>query len=354
MNFGSDNVYGVHPVIMDAIVAANAGTQGSYGTDVYTRKALEQLSAVFDCELDAFLVANGTAANGLCLSAMSPPYGAVICHGEAHILVDECGSPELLTGGAKLIGSNDPMGKLKPESLEKVLNGFTRAEHDPKPAAVSITQATELGTIYTVDEISAIGKLAHSRGMKLHMDGARFANALVSLDCTPAGMTWKSGVDALSFGCTKNGAMMAEAVIFFDRTLAADFSHRRMRAAQLLSKGRYLGAQMISYLENGLWLDNARHANAMASYLSSALEATGRVRMPLPTQANEVFPIMPVTLFELLLSKGVVAYQWPGQGPGNDCAGEGEVFVRFVCSFMTGKTDCDALVREVEAWNGAV
>lgn len=353
MNFGSDNVYGVHPVIMDAIVAANSGTQASYGTDVYTRKAQEQLSGLFECELEAFLVANGTAANGLCLSAMAPPYGAVICHGDAHILVDECGAPELLTGGAKLIGSDDPMGKLKLESLEKLLNGFTRGEHDPKPAAVSITQATEHGTIYSVDEISAIGELAHSRGMKLHMDGARFANALVSLDCTPAEMTWKSGVDALSFGCTKNGAMMVEAVIFFDQALAADFSYRRMRAGQLLSKGRYLGAQMNAYLENDLWLDNARHANAMASYLSAALEATGKMRIPLPTQANEVFPIMPRTLFEVLLSKGVVSYQWPGQGPGNDAAGEGEMFVRFVCSFMTSKTDCDALVREVEAWNGA-
>lgn len=354
MNFGSDNVYGVHPVIMDAIVAANGGTQGSYGSDVFTRRAQEQLSAVFECDLEAFLVANGTAANGLCLSAMVPPYGAVICHGDAHILVDECGAPELFTGGAKLIGSNDPMGKLKLESLAGILDGFTRAEHDPKPAAVSITQATEHGTVYSVDEISAIGQLAHARNMKLHMDGARFANALVSLDCTPAEMTWKSGVDALSFGCTKNGAMMVDVVIFFDKTLAEDFSHRRMRAAQLLSKGRYLGAQVNAYLENDLWLENARHANAMAGYLGAALEATGKMRTPLPVQANEVFPIMPTPLFEVLLSKGVVGYQWPGQGSGIDTAGEGEMFVRFVCSFMTGKSDCDALVKEVETWNGAV
>lgn len=354
MHFGSDNVYGVHRVIMDAIVAANSGTQGSYGTDIYTRKAQEQLSAVFECELEAFLVANGTAANALCLSAMTPPYGAVICHGDAHILVDECGASELFTGGAKLIGSNDPLGKLKLESIESILDGFTRGERDPKPAAVSITQATEHGTVYAVDEIAAIGQVVHKQGMKLHMDGARFANALVSLDCTPAEMTWKSGVDALSFGCTKNGAMMVEAVIFFDKTLAEDFSHRRMRAGQLLSKGRYLGAQMNAYLENDLWLDNARHANAMASYLAAALETTGKMRMPLPTQANEVFPIIPRTLFELLLSKGVVSYQWPGQGPGNDAVGKGEMFVRFVCSFMTSKSDCDQLVREVEAWNDAV
>ena len=354
MNFGSDNVYGVHGVIMEAVVAANSGTQGSYGTDDYTRKAQEQLSALFECELEAFLVLNGTAANSLCLSAMTPPYGAVICHGDAHILVDECGAPELFSGGAKLIGINDPLGKLQVDSIAKVLNGFTRGEHDPKPAAVSVTQATELGTVYSVDEIAAIGELAHSRGMKLHMDGARFANAQVSLGCTPAEMTWKSGVDALSFGCTKNGAMALEAVVFFDRALAADFSHRRMRAAQLLSKGRFLGAQMNAYLENDLWLDNARYANDMASYLREGLGATGRMRIPLPVQANEVFAIMPRELFDMLLSKGVVTYQWPGEGPGNDVVSESEMFARFVCSFMTSKADCDALVREVETWNGAV
>lgn len=353
MNFGSDNVYGVHPAIMDAVVAANSGTQNSYGTDVYTRKAQEQLSALFECELDAFLVLTGTAANSLCLSAMTPPYGAVICHGDAHILVDECGAPELFTGGAKLIGINDPQGKLQPDSIERVLDGFTRGEHDPKPAAVSLTQATELGTVYSVDEISAIGELARSRGMKLHMDGARFANALVSEGRTPAEMTWKSGVDALSFGCTKNGAMALEAVVFFDRNLAADFSHRRMRAAQLLSKGRYLGAQMNTYLENDLWLDNARHANDMARYLRDVLETTGKMRISLPVQVNEVFPIMPKDLFDVLLSKGVVTYQWPGEGPGNDVVADGEILVRFVCSFLTSKGDCDALVREVEAWNGA-
>ncbi len=354
MNFGSDNVYGVHPAIMDAVVAANSGTQASYGSDDFTCRAQDQLSELFECELDAFLVLTGTAANSLCLSTMAPPYGAIVCHGDAHILVDECGAPELFTGGAKLIGINDPLGKLQPGSIEQVLDGFVRGEHDPKPAAISLTQATELGTVYAVDEIAAVGELAHGRGMKLHMDGARFANALVSLGCTPAEMTWKAGVDALSFGCTKNGAMMLEAVVFFDRALAADFSHRRMRAAQLVSKGRFLGAQMNSYLDNGLWLDNARHANDMATYLQGVLEATGKMRLPLPVQANEVFPIMPRALFELLLSKGVVTYQWPGEGPGNDTVAADEVLARFVCSFLTSKADCDAVVSEVEKWNGAV
>lgn len=353
MNFASDNVYGVHPAIMDAIIAANKGTQGSYGGDDFTRRAEQQLAEVFECGLDAFLVLTGTAANSLCLSAMVPPYGAVICHGDAHILVDECGAPELFSGGAKLIGINDPSGKLQPASVAKLLDGFIRGEHDPKPAAVSITQASELGTVYTPDEIAGIARLAKSRRLRLHMDGARFCNALVSLGCTPAEMTWKAGVDALSFGCTKNGGMMLEAVVFFDRSLAADFSHRRMRAAQLLSKGRFLGAQMNAYLDNDLWLKNARQANEVAAYLADGLKKTGKLRLPLPTQANEVFPIMPRALHDHLQAAGAVFYEWPGAGPGVDDIGEDEMFVRFVCSFLTSRADCDGLVSEVKKWNGA-
>ena len=234
-----------------------------------------------------------------------------------------------------------------------MLDGFIRGEHDPKPAAVSITQATELGTVYALDEIAAMAALAKARGMKLHMDGARFSNALVSLGCTPAEMTWKAGVDALSFGCTKNGGMMLEAVVFFDRTLAADFSHRRMRAAQLLSKGRFLGAQMNAYLQDDLWLKNARHANDIAAYLADGLKKTGKLRLPLPTEANEVFAIMPRALHDHLQPNGAVFYEWPGEGPGVDEAVPDEMFVRFVCSFLTTREDCDALIGEVNKWNGA-
>jgi threonine aldolase len=217
MNFASDNVYGVHPAIMMAMQDANAGTQSSYGSDEFTKRAERQLCDIFEREVDVYLVLTGTAANSLCISAMVPPYGGVLCHSEAHIMVDECGAPELFSGGAKLIGIADPAGKLTPASITRVLDGFIRGEHDPKPKAVSITQATELGTVYGLDEIRAIAELAHGRGLRLHMDGARFTNALVSLGCTPAEMTWKAGVDALSFGATKNGAMMLEAVIFFDQ-----------------------------------------------------------------------------------------------------------------------------------------
>lgn len=352
MNFASDNVYGVHPAIIEAIARANAGTQPSYGSDAHTARAGEMLAEIFETDLEVFLVMTGTAANSLALSAMAPPYGAVVCHADAHILVDECGAPELFTGGAKLIGIADPGGKLTTASVTRVLDGFIRGEHDPKPAAVSITQASELGTVYRPDEIAAMGALVHSRGMKLHMDGARFTNALVSLGCTPAEMTWKAGVDALSFGCTKNGALALEAVVFFDTGLARDFAYRRMRAGQLLSKGRFLGAQMEAYLGEGLWLDNARHANAMAARLASGLAATGKVRLPLPVEANEVFPIMPRALKAHLLAAGAVFFDWPGGGPGNDEAGDDEVLVRFVCSFLTTPETVADLVRSVEEWNG--
>ena len=352
MDFSSDNVYGVSAEIMQAILAANSGTQSPYGSDEFTLEAQRRLASVFECELDAFLVTTGTAANSLCLSAMVPAYGAVLCHGEAHILVDECGAPELFTGGAKLIGIHDKGGKLTPASIEKTLNGFIRGEHDPKPCAISITQASELGTVYSLEEIAAISKLARERGLRLHMDGARFTNALLSLGCTPAEMSWKAGVDALSFGATKNGAMMLEAVIFFDRTLAVDFSYRRMRAAQLLSKGRYLGAQMNAYLENDLWLSNARHANEIAAYLTDQFASTRKVRLPLPTQANEVFPIMKRGLHDHLQAAGAVFHEWPGSGPGTDEIADDEVFVRFVCSYLTTKASCDALISEVMKWNG--
>ena len=353
MNFASDNVHGVHPAIMQALADANTGTQGSYSADQFTARAERQLCEIFEREVDSYLVLTGTAANSLCLSAMVPPYGGVLCHSEAHIMVDEAGAPELFTGGAKLIGIPDPAGKITPASITRVLDGFIRGEHDPKPKAVSITQATELGTVYTLDEIKAIADLAHHRGVRLHMDGARFSNALVSLGCSPAEMTWKAGVDALSFGATKNGAMMLEAVIFFDRTLSEDFVHRRMRAAQLLSKGRYLGAQMNAYLQDDLWLNNARQANDIAAYLAGELDKTGKLRLPLPVQANEVFPIMPRALHDHLQAAGAVFHEWPGVGPGTEDVPDGDIFVRFVCSYMTTKDQCDALVAEVNKWNGA-
>lgn len=343
MNFASDNVYGVHPGILAALAEANGGTAPSYGGDSYTRKAEEMLKEIFGCELRAFLVSSGTAANGLALSAITPGFGAIICHGEAHIAVDECNSPEFFTGGAKILGLNAPGGKITPAMVEKTLKGFIRGEHDPKPRGVSLTNATELGTVYAPAEVKAFSDLIRPRGMKLHMDGARFANALAGLSVTPAELTWASGVDVMSFGATKNGAMMLEAVIFFDLSLAEDFAYRRMRGGQLLSKSRYLGAQMLAYLDGGLWLDNARRANALAQKLGDGLRRIAAVRIPNPVQANEVFAVMPRTLYDRLQAAGATFYDWMPDSLG-DGIGPDEVFTRFVLSFATPEEDVDAFL----------
>jgi threonine aldolase len=343
MNFASDNVVGVHPRIIAALNAVNDGVAASYGADEWTRQAEARLSEVFECQVSAYLMVTGTAANALALSAMAPPYGAVLCHAEAHIMVDECGAPELFTGGAKLVGLAGAEGKITAKALQTVLEGF--GERHGKPAAISITQATELGTVYAPDEIKAISDLARRRNMRLHMDGARFANALVNLAATPADLTWKSGVDAMSFGATKNGAMALEAVIFFDRALAEDFAYRRRRAGQLLSKGRFLGAQMLAYLDGDLWLHTARHANAMAQRLSKGVAVSARVRLPLPTQANEVFAIIGQDLHDKLAEAGVVYHPWPGDSLGADNVARGEVLVRFVTSYLTRAEDIDRLVE---------
>jgi threonine aldolase len=331
MNFGSDNVYGVHPKILGAINEANAPlTAAAYGHDEGSLRVERELSRVFERDVKAFLVLNGTAANSLALSAMVPPYGGVVCHAGAHINTDECGAPELFTGGAKLILAGGEGGKLTPSAIESALAKLTPGEHSVVPKAISISNATELGTIYTPDDVSSIAILARSKSLKLHMDGARFANALVTLGCAPADITWKSGVDVLSFGGTKNGGMILEAVVFFNRALADDFLHRRKRAGQHLSKGRYLSAQMLAYLEDDLWLQNAGIANALAQNLADGIKQLPSVRVSQPTQANEVFAFMPKKLAAKLEEKGALFYEWPGSE-----AQEGEIHVRFVLSFAT-------------------
>ena len=347
MNFASDNVYGVHPCILAALGEANAGTAPSYAGDSYSIKCESELSQIFEKEVRVFLVTTGTAANGLALSALTPSYGAVICHAEAHIAVDECNSPEMFTGGAKILGLHGKAGKITPDLIAKSLKGFIRGEHDPKPAAVSLTNATELGTVYAPSEVKAITDLIKPRGMKLHMDGARFANALAGLGVTPAELTWKSGVDALSFGATKNGAMMLEAVVFFDTKLADDFVYRRMRGGQLVSKSRYLGAQMLAYLKDGLWLENAKTANGLATQLAEGLRRFNHIRIPNPVQANEVFAVMPRILYERLQSSGVKFYDWMPDSLG-DRISDDEIFARFVLSFATPAGDVDGLLKRVK------
>ncbi len=340
MNFASDNVYGVHPKIMEAIVAANTGTDISYLHDEGAKEFERQLSRVFEKDVKVFLVLNGTAANSLALSTLVPSYGGVICHAAAHINTDECNAPELFTGGAKLITLEGEGAKLDPDAITAKLKNFVHGEHGAKPLAISITNATELGTVYSVAEIAALGALAKAGGMKLHMDGARFTNALVSLGCTPAEMTWKAGVDVLSFGGTKNGAMILEAVVFFDEVLAEDFLYRRKRAGQLLSKGRYISAQANAYLKDGLWLKNAAHANAMAVQLAAGLQKSNVVRISYPVQANEVFSIMSRILFDRLIAAGANFYEWPVDGLADD-----EVHTRCVLSWATPEDDVDTFLK---------
>ena len=341
MNFASDNVYGVDEAVIEAIAAANRDTARSYGADDYSSRAENMLKDIFECDLRAFLVATGTAANALSLSAICPPYGAVLCHAGAHVMIDECGAPEFYTAGAKLMGIHDPAGKILPQSVSDVLAGFVGGEHDPKPSALSLTNATELGTVYTPAEVAELAAAIAPKNMKLHMDGARFANALVAAGCSAAELTWKSGVDVMSFGATKNGAMALEAVIFFDTALAGDFAYRRMRAGHLLSKGRFLGAQMAAYLAGGRWLDNARHANAMAARLAAGAQKLAGMRIAVPVAANEVFIIMERAGHDRLQKAGAVYYEWPGPGPKTDNPGQTEVLARFVTSFKTTARQVD-------------
>jgi threonine aldolase len=347
VNFASDNVYGVHPKIMSAIVEANLPlTETSYCHDEGSKQAEMELSRIFEKDVKAFLVLNGTGANSLALSAIAPPYGAVFCHEESHIATDECAAPELFTGGTKLVHLRGSAAKFSAETFKTSI-GMTggRGEHGPKPSAVSISNVSELGAVYSLPEMAAIAKIAKQHDMRVHLDGARFANALVSLNCSPAEMTWKSGVDVLSFGGTKNGAMMLEAVVFFDPILAKDFLHRRKRGAQHLSKGRYLSAQMIAYLKDGLWLENARTSNARAKSLAGWINQIPDVRISQPVQANEVFAYMPKTLYEDLEREGVHFYEWPVED-----AQPGETHVRFVLSFATPEQDVErfgALVKKL-------
>lgn len=344
MNFASDNAYGVHPKILAALGEANDGTAPSYGGDGYSKISEELLSEVFGREVRSYLVTTGTAANGLALSAIAPGYGAILCHDEAHVFCDECNSPEFFTGGAKLMGHHGPGGKITPAMLEKTLKGFIRGEHDPKPKGVSMTNATELGTVYSPAEVKAISDLIAPRGMKLHMDGARFANAVAGLGCSPADVTWKSGVDVMSFGATKNGAMVLDAVVFFDLALAEDFAYRRMRAGQLVSKGRYLGAQMVAYLKDGLWLDNARTANRLAQKLAASLSTMDHVRVAFPPEANVLFAVLPRALCAQLRASGAVFHErYPAELA--ESLAEHETVVRLVLSAATPEAHVDKFLN---------
>jgi threonine aldolase len=345
MNFASDNVVGASRPVLEALLAANDGSQIAYGSDAFSARGEAMLAEVFEHEVAVFLVGTGTGANALALSAVTPPWGAVFCHAESHVLDDECGAPEMFTAGAKLVGIPGVGGKMAPADLVATLERFPRGlVKTVQPSALSISQVTEAGTLYTLEEIATLSGIARDLGIRVHLDGARFANAMVALGCSAADMTWRAGVDVVTFGATKNGCLACEAVVFFDKALAADFQFRRKRGGHTLSKGRLLGAQLVGYLENDHWIANARHANLMASVLAGGLAGVPGVRMAWPTQANEVFAVMPPAVDEAVRAAGFRGAPWSSLSLPHGFEIGGDRFVRFVTSWATRADDIAALI----------
>ena len=341
MNFASDNTAPVTPAILDALAEASRGYARGYGNDDWTQAAERRFCEIFEREVAAFLVPTGTAANALALAQVSPPWGAILCHAGSHILTDECGAPEFFGNGLKLVGLEGAAGKIAADGLGETLAGYGgHSPHQVIPSALSITQATEAGTIYRTNEIAALAQIARQRSLAVHMDGARFANALVRLNATPAEMTWRSGVDALSLGATKGGALAAEAVIFFDPAAAACFGERRKRGGHLLSKHRFIAAQFLAYLADDRWLDLARHANAMADKLAAALTAIG-LRPVWPVDANLVFVVVARALDLKLRAAGASYYV---RSSDSLETGADNVLIRLVTSFATIEEDIERFV----------
>jgi threonine aldolase len=312
MDFRSDNVTGAHPRILEALVAANQDSVTSYGEDPISGRITRKLSVIFESDCAVFPVATGSAANALSLAVMTPPWGAIFCHEASHVAVDECGAPEFFTGGTKLINLGGKGAKIEAREIEARGGAGKGVVHHVQPAAVTITQATELGAVYRQDEIAAIGAACKRHGLRYHMDGARFANALVTLNSSPADLTWLAGVEILSFGATKNGALGVEAVILFDKKMAEEFAFRRKRAGHLFSKMRFLSAQLEAYLEGDLWLANARHANAMAKRLAEGLAQLPGSRLETEVEANEIFVHLPEPAVAGLEREGFKFYRWDG------------------------------------------
>jgi threonine aldolase len=346
MNFVSDNLAGASAPVLQAMLAANDGLAAAYGNDAWTKRVEALFAELFEREVAVFLVTSGTAANALALASLVQPWGAVLCHHEAHVAADECGAPEFFTGGAKIVGLPGEGCKLAPEVVtDQLARMRPDSLHQVQPQMLSITQATECGLVYRPDEIAALKAAIAPRGLKLHMDGARFANAVAALGCSPAEITWKAGVDVLSFGGTKNGAFAAEAVVFFEPASAAEMPWRRKRAGHTLSKGRLIGAQFEGLLADGHWLGLAGHANAMAGKLAAGIAALGNTQLAWACEANEVFAILPEARRDQLKARGAQFIDWSdGALPAGQGLASGETIGRFVCSFATRPEDVERLL----------
>lgn len=330
MRFFSDNTATACPEILAALSDVNHGRAKAYGDDEWTQRIDAALGAYFATEVRTFVVVSGTAANALSLATLIPPYGTVFAHEGAHVLNDECGATEFYSGGGRIVGVAAPNGKLTVETLGPVLENLHVSVHSMQPAALSLTQATEVGTSYRPNEIAALTSLAHRHHLHVHMDGARFANSVEFLGCEPADITWRAGVDVLSFGATKNGALAAEAVVFFNRDLVRDFELRRKRAGHLMSKSRFVSAQLLAYLENDVWRRNAARANGLARQIGAA---AGSVLL-YPVEANEVFLKLGAAGKQQLREAGFEFHPWGSESSGN---------TRFVVSWDQPESDVAAL-----------
>ena len=333
-NFASDNNAGVCPEAWEAMEAVNQGHAEAYGTDRYTEEVCDLFRNLFETDCDVFFTFNGTAANSLALAAMCRPYHSVLCHSLAHVETDECGAPEFYSGGSKILLLEGDNGKVTPGSVETLAKKRSDI-HFPKPRVLSLTQATEVGTVYTEQDLQELGTVTHNLNLGVHMDGARFANAIAHLGCAPKDMTWKAGVDVLCFGGTKNGLAVGEAVIFFNKELSQEFEYRCKQAGQLCSKMRYLSAPWLGILKNNIWIENGRKANAAAIRLKEGLEKLD-LPMLFPVQANSVFVKLDSRIIAGMQYRGWIFYDFIGAG---GC--------RLMCSWDTGVEDVDDFLADL-------
>lgn len=342
MNFASDNWAGAHPAIAKRLAQESSAYAPAYGNSDLDKRIERKFSEVFERDVTVFFVATGTAANALALATINRPGGVTFCHREAHMFEDECGAPEFFAQGSRLAPIDGTYGKIDPENLHAEIQRFPLDfVHAGQPMAISITQATEIGTVYELSEIDRISQIARKFDLPLHMDGARFANAVSYLNTTPAEMSWRSGVDILSFGGTKNGCWCAEALIFMHREHAQDFPYIRKRSGHLFSKTRFIASQFDAYLEDGRWLELAKHANKMANLLSQGIAASSKARLAWQCQSNEVFCITSKNLADFLQSKGAVFHRWNFPHSYSGRRDETEILLRLVTSFATEQGDID-------------
>ncbi|MEL6643239.1 MAG: low specificity L-threonine aldolase [Pseudomonadota bacterium] len=344
MNFGSDNTGPVHPRVMEALARANDGYALPYGDDPLTLEAEARIRDVFEApEAAVFLVPTGSAANSLALACLVQPWQNIYCSAVAHIHADECGAPEFYTGGAKLVLVPETHAKITPTALEATITeGLDRGLHYTQPGAVSLTQVTERGTVYSLAELRTLTDTAHAHGLPVHLDGARFANAMMALDCTAAEMTWKAGIDAVSFGGTKNGLMGVEAIVVFDPAHAESLIYRRKRAGHLFSKQRYLAAQMVAYLDDDLWRTMAAAANAMMARLADGLRALPGAVIHHPVDANMIFVSLPRATHRKALAGGASYFMAPEDLNGG--AEDDPIPTRLICNWATTDADVDHLL----------